>query len=342
MCSVLANNQPKALRVAVETLGCRSNYADSVSLQAALLERGAVTCGFDSVADVYVLNTCTITDAADREAMKIVRQVRARAPHAKVVLTGCLAQSRRAALEGYPGIDAVVGLSSKSEILAVILGVNDAGGEPETEPIVQLASLKSPISHQIAGPSRTMGEIATRARYHLRIQDGCRNCCTYCIIPQIKNELSSRSAEDVLDDIRYLASVGYREIVLTGTHLGAYGEERGSSLMELLSLLAGKSAVRRIRISSLDPNELCPEVIDLIAENEVFCAHLHVCIQSFSDSVLKRMNRRYRMEDVREILWYINNKLPRCCIGSDVITGFPGESRQEVDKAIEEFLGLPI
>jgi threonylcarbamoyladenosine tRNA methylthiotransferase MtaB len=143
-------------------------------------------------------------------------------------------------------------------------------------------------------------------------------------------------------DIEGLAELGYQEVVLTGTHIGGYGEDRGESLLELLQLLAKDCPVPRIRLSSIDPNDLSTELLDFVLESDVFCEHLHICIQAFSDKVLKRMNRRYRMEDVRNILCYISQKVPGICIGTDVITGFPGESRQEVDQGVEEFLRLPI
>ncbi len=187
-----------------------------------------------------------------------------------------------------------------------------------------------------------MGEIRNRSRYHLRVQEGCENSCTFCIIPQTRGRLSSRSLRDVREDVEYLRDQGYQEIVLTGTHLGGYGEDIGLGLQDLLSVVQEVKNGPRVRLSSIDPNDLVPEIIDFIAESHQICRHLHICVQALSDRTLKRMNRKYRLDEAREILWYVNKKLPGCCIGSDVITGFPGESRQEVEEGIEEFLRLPI
>lgn len=330
------------LRVAMETLGCRGNYADTVALQAALLEQGAVPCRFETQADVYVINTCTVTDAADKEALRLIRQARARAPQARVVVTGCLAQSKRSVLESLAEVDCVVSSSERAKLLNAIVG--EVCSEPKNQaPLVHFGTpLQGPISCCVSGPNTLMGELQTRARYHLRIQDGCRNFCTFCIIPHIKGQLVSRAIADILADIKHLADSGYQEVVLTGTHLGAYGAGYGYTFLDLLRVLAEESVIRRIRISSLDPNDLTPEIVELLAKNSMFCRHLHVCVQSFSDRLLRRMNRKYSLADVRQILCYVSEKLPNCCVGSDVIAGFPGESRQEVGKATEEFLGLPI
>ena len=357
------------LRVAIGTLGCRSNYADSFQLQAALSELGAVPCQFSSAADVYVLNTCTVTDAADKEALKLIRQVRSQSPKAKVIVTGCLAEARKDWLSALDGVDAVVGLGQLDFLMQLIMGDNaskqssaaqqlaisplrnERGNERGNEAGKQLNQpsdrlmqlpLKRPLSSRIPGPRGQIGELKVRARYHLRVQDGCTNFCTFCIIPKIKGKLVSRPLNDILADIEYLARAGYQEVVISGTHLGAYGRDLGSNLKTLLRALAKKSAVGRIRISSLDPNDLDRETIEILAENQVFCRHLHLCLQSLSDVVLKRMNRRYRVKDSSELLCYIEQRMPDCCIGADLIAGFPGESRQEVDKAKEAFLGLPI
>ncbi len=335
------------LRVAIGTLGCRSNYADTVQLQAALIELGAIPCDFNSAADVYVLNTCTVTDAADKEALKLIRQVRAKFPLAKIVVTGCLAAAKKEELQILSAVDAVVSLEDRPALLRAILGNDFAIGErgieegKESKKLVSLP-LQSPISAHISGPNTHMGQVKARARYHLRVQEGCQNYCTFCIIPSIKPTLVSRPIELVLADLDYLARAGYQEVVITGTHLGAYGIDQGYTLLDLLQALDRGSAIPRVRISSLDPNDLMPEIIDLFAASKVFCRHFHLCLQSFSDLILKRMNRRYLLEDVSELLCYLEQQLSDCCIGSDLIAGFPGESRQEVEKAKEVFLGLPI
>ncbi len=349
-------SEPAPLRVAFHTLGCRSNYADTIDLQAAVLEQGGVPCDFDAPADVYVINTCTVTDNADKDALKLIRKARTSAPDAKVIVTGCMAEVKANELLSLAEVDAVVGPGRKQEVVAAVIGDATAASSAAIElpkeyqsgrrpkkslPQRRSISLVDPISSKVAGPGAVMGESRTRARFHLRIQEGCENSCTFCIIPQTRGRLSSRAVSDILKDIEHLAAVGYREIVLTGTHIGGYGEDIGSSFHDLLTELERSSAIRRIRISSIDPNDLDKRSVDLMAKSSVFCHHLHICVQSFTDYTLKRMNRRYRMAEVFDLLDYVQERLPNCCLGSDVIVGFPGECRQEVDQGIETFLTLP-
>ncbi len=353
------------MRVAFKTFGCRSNYADSVELQASLLEHDSTPCNlaFDETApapDVVVINTCTVTNSADREALRLIRKVKAEQPETRIIVTGCMAELGEKALTELVGAENVIGPGRRQEVLAAIRGAEHvASPEPEVDvPLAKIyesgrrvkkslpqrrsISLQHSISSEVAGPGAMMGEIRGRSRYHLRVQEGCENSCTFCIIPQTRGRLSSRSLEDVTSDVEHLRDVGFSEIVLTGTHLGGYGEDIGLNLRDLLEAITSVSGVPRIRLSSIDPNDLTSDIVDFIAGSHHFCPHLHICVQAFSDRTLKRMNRKYRMDEAREILWYVSQKLPGCCIGSDVITGFPGESRQEVEEGIEEFLRLPI
>ena len=203
-------------------------------------------------------------------------------------------------------------------------------------------SLNDEMPSEISGPASLIGNFKLRSRFHLRVQEGCENHCTFCIIPQTRGELSSRPIKDILKDLRQLKEKGYQEVVLTGTHLGGYGVDIGENLLTLLNALENESELRRIRLSSLDPNDVSFEIIDFISKSHIFCRHLHICLQAFTDQSLKRMNRKYRMEDAKALLWYIAERFSGCGIGSDVITGFPGESRKELEEGIEEFLTLPI
>ncbi|MCB0324644.1 MAG: radical SAM protein [Bdellovibrionales bacterium] len=345
------------LRVAFQTYGCRSNYADTIDLQAALVERGAVPCELDAAADVYVVNTCTVTNSADREALKLIRKIKSQQPGARIVVTGCMAESDGAGLADLVGEAGVVGPGRRSEVLAAILG-EPAVSEPQVRPVAEVhpsgrrarkalperrsISLLNVLSPEIAGPGSTIGEVATRARYHLRVQEGCENACTFCIIPHTRGRLSSRPIAAVVSDVRALYERGYREIVLTGTHLGGYGEDIGSSLVELLQELRDDAVPLRIRLSSIDPNDVSEELLDVMASDERFCRHLHICVQAFTDRTLKRMNRRYHLEQAIDILSLTAERLPDVCIGSDLICGFPGETREEVEQGIETFLQLPI
>ncbi len=311
------------MKVAFETLGCRSNYADTIDLQAALVAAGATPCEFEPDADVFVINTCTVTDNADKTALRLVRKAKSLSPNARIVVTGCMAE---VSPETFSQVDAVIGPGRRDEVLAKIL---------QTSTVTQKEDVLLP------GPGKPIGDLNMRARYHLRVQDGCEQKCTYCIIPQSRGEFRTRPITELLAEIEQLDSVGYQEVVVTGTHLGGYGEDTGSSLFELLEALGEKSKIRRIRLSSIDPNDVTPDILRLISENPVFCRHLHICIQSFSDKILKRMNRLYRLADVTKLVHNITELMPNCCIGSDVIVGFPGEGREDVTEELEIFLKLP-
>jgi threonylcarbamoyladenosine tRNA methylthiotransferase MtaB len=339
------------VKVAFQTFGCRSNYADTIDLQAALSERGVIACSECEGSDVIVVNTCSVTDNADKEALRFIRKAKKAAPDARIVVTGCLAELSPDDLSDLEDVDSVVGPGRKQDVLASILEIEVSKPSKADQDIVPIGrkslplrksiSLDDEISPEISGPGQAIGEVSNRARYHLRIQEGCENSCTFCIIPFTRGRLSSRPMYLLRDDIEKLAKVGYREVVLTGTHIGGYGEDFGGSLLELLELLSTDCPVARIRLSSIDPNDLSLELLDFIANSKVLCPHLHICVQAFSDKVLKRMSRRYSLQDVERILCYIKAKVPGVCIGTDVIAGFPGESRQELDQGVEEFLRLP-
>ena len=357
------------LKVAFETLGCRSNFADTVELQAGVVEVGGTPCSFlkdgnfQDDADVYVLNTCTVTDNADKSVLRELRRVRAKAPGAKIVITGCMAETGRQELEELGLGDSIVGPGQREKVLGAIFGEDssseqrDSSGKlPSHYPDGRRVKSSSPnfksisLDHEfpaaLSGPGEFLGEVSNRSRYHLRVQEGCENSCTFCIIPQTRGRLSSRNSEFLLDDIKKLSGLGYREVVLTGTHLGGYGVDIGSSLEKLLSeivdLYASEEGLPRVRLSSIDPNDIGDELLELIFSNEkVFCNHLHICVQAFDDLLLKRMNRLYGLEEVLGLVERISKLSPGCGLGSDVICGFPGESREQVEDSMELFESLP-
>jgi len=358
----VSKEKENSLRVAFETLGCRSNYADTVELQAAVVEEGGTPCGFDSKADVYVLNTCTVTDNADKTTLKTLSRIRAKAPDAKIVVTGCMAETGKDLIAEAGLGDVVVGPGQRKIVLDAILDKSlreeredrgdlvdiYPGGKRARKSSAQFKSIS--LDHEfpaaLSGPADSLGEVANRSRYHLRVQEGCENSCTFCIIPQTRGRLSSRSVEDLLSDITRLSELDYKEIVLTGTHLGGYGVDTGSSLNELLSRVCEQNlrvkGLPRIRLSSIDPNDLDLRTLELILKTpEVFCNHLHICVQAFDDKVLKRMNRLYGLPEALELIEAISELSPHCGLGSDVICGFPGETREQTEKAMELFGELP-
>ena len=271
----------------------------------------------------------------------MLRRIKQRNPATKVIVTGCMAEvsPEKLSLEE---VDAVVGTGEQEKVLAAIFSENDSVVLPPTSPQSRTEaksrksiSLSRPLSEELTGPGQRLGELKSRSRYHLRVQEGCENSCTFCIIPFSRGGLSSRRPRLVLEDLSRLSELGYKEVVLSGTHLGGYGEDFGGSLLELLQLIDKHSDIHRIRLSSIDPNDLSREIVDLLAESSKFCEHFHLCLQAFSDDILKLMNRRYCMDEVFELLSYITSRIPACSIGSDIIVGFPGETENHVRSASE-------
>ncbi|MBL7662935.1 radical SAM protein [bacterium] len=361
----LVNNtkQQPQQRIAFQTLGCRSNFADTIDLQALIAEKGATACELNNAANVFVLNTCTVTDEADKEVLRQLKRAKRIAPEAKIIVTGCMAEVSRDELLATGLVDAVIGPGRKSELVSeIFFGVDQTESTtPEkNQELVQLPkiypsgrrpkrslperksiSLRDKISPALVGPGEKLGEVVQRARYHLRVQEGCENSCTFCIIPQTRGRLSSREIEEIKRDIEVLYAKGYREIVLTGTHLGGYGEEVGQSLLGLIQELLKLDFPIRYRLSSIDPNDLSKDLIDLVAasisQGDKFAKHLHICVQAFSHRILKLMNRKYSLENVYELVEYIGQVLPGIGLGTDVICGFPGELREESESGIVEF-----
>ncbi len=330
------------LRVAFETLGCRSNHADTVDLQASLIERGAVPTTFADPADVFVINSCTVTDDADRTVLRLLRRVRRIHPHSRIVVTGCMAETSPERIAAEDPQALVIGPGRRNDVVEAITGgAPESIQRPRKRGAWSAAMSDGPLPARTAGPGGMLGDVRSRARYHLRVQEGCENACTFCIIPLSRGALVSRPIHRVLDDLGGLEALGYGEVVLTGTHLGGYGADCGSSLVELLRAIAVAAPALRVRLSSIDPNDVTPEIVEILGESDIFCPHLHICVQAFSDSILKRMNRRYRLSEIYEIVTCISSRIGGCTIGSDVIAGFPGESRQDVEQAIATFLGLP-
>jgi threonylcarbamoyladenosine tRNA methylthiotransferase MtaB len=330
-------------------MGCRSNFADSVELTAALVKQGGVPCDFNSAADVYVLNTCTVTDSAEKEVRGLIARVRRQNPGARVVITGCLATVGSPVFGELSQGDSVVPPGERKQLLDRIFDGALPDAKPQTSTVIPRRSqrlsskdIDLPLPETTEGPTGRLGELSMRKRFHLRVQEGCDNFCTFCIIPYTRGKVVSRSRERILEDLHKLHELGYQEVVLTGTHLGGWGTDLGSSLHELLQEMAKSSPVKRVRLSSLDPDDVTTEMIDLIAGEEIFCEHLHLCLQALDESILKRMNRRYTLQEAIKLLEYTRKRIPVAALGTDLITGFPGESDTMFDGQCELLEQLPL
>jgi threonylcarbamoyladenosine tRNA methylthiotransferase MtaB len=313
--------------VAFHTLGCKLNYSETSALSRMLEADGFVKKEFEDEADVYVINTCSVTDNADKECRQLVRRIQRRAPDARVVITGCYAQLKPQEIAAIEGVDLVLGAAEKFNIVAhlrdIAEGPADKGG----------ARICSCDIEDVSG-FHSSYSVSDRTRTFLKVQDGCDYNCSFCTIPLARGHSRSDSIQGVLNNIQELSLGGVKEVVLTGINLGDFGKgadggkTRDSSFLELIKAIDQDAAagVERFRISSIEPNLLSDEVITFVAGSRRFMPHFHIPLQSGSDRILGLMRRRYKRELYAERVALIKQLMPHCCIGVDVIVGFPGES----------------
>jgi len=321
------------MRIAITTLGCKINQYDSAVIQSRLEEKHSFV-PFEDQADCYVINTCTVTDRADWEARQLVRRAKRLNPGAKVLVTGCYAQVNPAEVARVPGIDFVVGLNRLDDLLRY---VEEPAGQSTQ---VAVSDVKRERGVAVLGTRALPGH--TRA--FLKIQEGCNYSCTYCIIPAARGLSRSVQPREVLEQVRQLAGAGYREIVLTGIHLGGYGHDLipKIDLTALVEMIADSGLIARLRLSSLDPREVPDRLLDLIARSDIVCPHLHICAQAGDDEILKQMRRNYDTVYYRDLLQRVRERLPEAALGSDIIVAFPGESDAQFERSLEYFASLPL
>ncbi|MEZ5294218.1 MAG: MiaB/RimO family radical SAM methylthiotransferase [Vicinamibacterales bacterium] len=308
------------MRYAVVTFGCRVNQADSLEVEAALAIAGATAVAADA-ADLVVVNTCSVTASADQGARQTIRRIHRQNPSARIIVTGCFATRAVDAVAGLPGVAAVVPNSSKPGLGRALL------------------ALVAPGSQGPCGRPPSPG-LMGRTAWTLRAQTGCEEACSYCIIPSTRGPSASRSAVEVLDELRRVVDAGYKEVVLTGVHLGAWGRDLGrpQALADLLGLVAGEPGRFRVRVSSLEPMDCTPSVLDVLCGSpERFAPHLHLPLQHSEDDLLVAMRRPYSGRDYLTLVQDVRRRLPDAAIGTDVIVGFPGESDRQAE-ALAEFL----
>ncbi|MCM3730756.1 tRNA (N(6)-L-threonylcarbamoyladenosine(37)-C(2))-methylthiotransferase MtaB [Fictibacillus nanhaiensis] len=308
--------------VAFHTLGCKVNHYETEAIWQLFQSEGYERTDFDSTADVYVINTCTVTNTGDKKSRQVIRRAIRKNPDAVICVTGCYAQTSPAEIMAIPGVDVVVGTQDRSKMLTYIQQYKE-----ERMPINGVSNImKARVYEELDVPAFT-----DRTRASLKIQEGCNNFCTFCIIPWARGLLRSRKPEDVLSQAQQLVDSGYKEIVLTGIHTAGYGEDmKDYSFARLLSDLDKQvTGLKRIRISSIEASQISDEVIEVMGNSDKIVPHLHIPLQSGSNTVLQRMRRKYSMEMFGERLDRLKEALPGLAITSDVIVGFPGETEEE-------------
>ena len=308
-------------KVAFYTLGCKLNYSETSTISRMFEEKGYKKVDFTETPDIFIINTCSVTENADKKCRKIVREARTISPEAYVAIIGCYAQLKPREISEIPGVDAVLGAAEKFRLVELLDGfVRKPDAEVFASDIVN------------ANTFNTSYSLHDRTRTFLKVQDGCDYSCSFCTIPLARGSSRSDSIENILKTAREIAATDVREIVLTGVNTGDFGIQDGTRkerFIDLIRALDEVEGIDRIRISSIEPNLLTDEIIEFVAGSKRFVPHFHIPLQSGSNRILRLMRRRYQRELYAERVAKIKSLMPHCCIGVDVIVGFPGETGED-------------
>ncbi|PLX98507.1 MAG: tRNA (N(6)-L-threonylcarbamoyladenosine(37)-C(2))-methylthiotransferase MtaB [Desulfuromonas sp.] len=317
----------------VVTLGCKTNQFESVSMEEKLAAAGYRPVPFEEGADLVIVNTCTVTAATDSQSRNLIRRARRQNLDCRIIVTGCYAQVDPEAIRTIPGVTVVLGNDDKKDLIRYL-------GAGSGDPVVAVSDIRGvagAVPHEI-------NSFSERSRAFVQIQNGCNAFCSYCIIPYARGSSRSAQPAQVVEQVRRLVGKGYPELVLTGIHIGAYGSDLDpvGSLVELLQRIEKETEVRRLRLGSIEPNEITDELIDAIDQSAIICPHLHIPLQSGDDQVLQRMNRHYSANDFYRLIEKIHARLPDIAFGFDVITGFPVETEEEFNNTRRLVEALPV
>ncbi|TDB67014.1 tRNA (N(6)-L-threonylcarbamoyladenosine(37)-C(2))-methylthiotransferase MtaB [Arundinibacter roseus] len=324
-------------RVAFYTLGCKLNYSETSSISRMFEEKGYQKVEFNQKPDIFIINTCSVTDNADKKCRKIVREAQAINPDGYVAIIGCYAQLKPREISEIPGVDAVLGAAEKFRLVELL---DTFQKSPQNEPALVLAS---PIED--AYDYHTSYSLNDRTRTFLKVQDGCDYPCSYCTIPLARGKSRSDSIANVVAAAHEIAARGVKEIVLTGVNIGDFGIQQGirsSTFLDLIRELDQVEGIERFRISSIEPNLLTDEIISFVANSRRFVPHFHIPLQSGSNTMLGLMKRRYKRELYQNRVEKIKQLMPDCCIGVDVIVGHPGETEAEFLDSFHFLNELPV
>lgn len=322
---------PHNITAEYHTLGCKLNFSETSAIGRALSERGVRRAADGETPDIVVVNTCSVTETADKKGRSLIRRLAARYPQAAIVVTGCYAQLKPGEVAALPGVELVLGSGEKLKAAEYVdRFLQSRQSVTEVTPARQISTFE---------PSCERGD---RTRWFLKVQDGCDYFCTYCTIPYARGRSRSGVIADLVDRARKAADEGAKEIVITGVNIGEFGSDNGQSFFDLIRELDTVQGIERYRISSIEPNLLTDEIIDWVAQSRAFMPHFHIPLQSGSDRVLKLMNRRYATSLFRERVEHIRHVMPHAFIGVDVIAGARGETPQEWAEAYRFIESLPV
>lgn len=302
-------------------LGCKVNQYESEAIAELFAEKGYEIVGIDEEADVYVINTCTVTNFGDKKSRQLIRKVKRQNENAIVAVVGCYAQTAPQELMQVEGVNLVIGTKDRALIVEMVENYDIGKGVENHVTDIMKERVFEPLSIQ---------KLANRTRAYLKIQDGCSQYCSYCIIPYARGPIRSREPQEVLAEVRRLAENGFKEVVLTGIHVASYGKDRkDTSLLEILRQVHEVEGIERIRFSSIEPNVVTEEFAQTMAKLPKVCDHFHLSLQSGCDKTLKEMNRKYDTEKYRQAAATLRKYLPHVALTTDIIVGFPGETEAD-------------
>lgn len=302
-------------------LGCKVNQYESEAIAELFAEKGYEIVGIDEEADVYVINTCTVTNFGDKKSRQLIRKVKRQNENAIVAVVGCYAQTAPKELMEIAGVNLVIGTKDRAQIVEMVEQYDRANGVENHVSDIMKERVFEPLSIQ---------KLANRTRAYLKIQDGCSQYCSYCIIPYARGPIRSREPQEVVAEVKRLAENGFKEVVLTGIHVASYGKDRrDTSLLDILKQVHEVEGIERIRFSSIEPNVVTEEFAQTMAALPKVCDHFHLSLQSGCDKTLKEMNRKYDTEKYRQAAATLRKYLPKVALATDIIVGFPGETEED-------------
>ncbi len=313
-------------KIAFYTLGCKVNQADTASMENLFLRSGHQLVSFDGEADVYIINTCVVTNTGQRKSRQTIHRAIRKNPNALIVVTGCYPQTAAEEVKAIAGVDMIIGNQDRAQIVQL---VEERLAHRQTDTLDAVHKLTASTAFE----EMAAGDITDKTRAFLKIQEGCNQFCTYCIIPYARGPLRSRSLESIRTETQRLISAGFKEIVLIGIHLGCYGKENpdGPTLYDAVKTVLDVPGVQRLRLGSLESVEVEPRLLTLMQEDARFCRHLHLPLQSGCDKTLQAMHRPYTTAKFKTLLADIKTKVPDIAITTDVIVGFPGETETDFE-----------
>lgn len=314
--------------VALHNLGCKVNAYETEAMQQILQENGYKIVPFEPGADIYIINTCTVTNIADRKSRQMLHKAKKMNPGAIVVAAGCYVQASKEELKKDDAIDIVIGNNKKKDLVSILKSYEI--NQEEEDAVID-------VNHTSEYENLTISRTAEHTRAYIKVQDGCNQFCSYCIIPYARGRVRSRDIEDVKTEVGNLAKAGYQEVVLTGIHLSSYGIDLGLTLLELIREVHKIEGIKRIRLGSLEPRIITEEFAKELSSMEKICPHFHLSLQSGCDETLSRMNRRYDTKEFEEKCMILRRYFELPALTTDVIVGFPGETEEEF-KTTKEFL----